>query len=72
MAEQFKAGDVVHLKSGSPDMTIENVGKTAFSDTESVWCVWFDGKKQMRDTFALEAVEVVPKSSGRTVVRSAR
>lgn len=64
----FKAGDVVRLKSGGPHMTVESVGASAFSEVQSVWCVWFDGKKQSRETFALEAVELVPKSDAKPIV----
>lgn len=38
-------------------MTVENVGEKAVTGDQAVWCVWFDDKKQMRDTFALEALE---------------
>jgi uncharacterized protein YodC (DUF2158 family) len=38
MAEQWKIGDVVRLKSGGPKMTVKLVGQH-----ESVWCHWFDG-----------------------------
>lgn len=33
----IKVGDVVHLRSGSPKMTVEKIG---FLD--AVLCVWFD------------------------------
>jgi uncharacterized protein YodC (DUF2158 family) len=51
---QFKVGEKVRLKSGSPDMTVESVG------TEEVLCVWFEGAKQQRGTFVLETLEVAP------------
>lgn len=46
-SEAFKIGDVVGLKSGGPDMTVnencENSGMVA--------CVWFAGKKLEDDVF---------------------
>ena len=39
MAEnKFEIGDVVHLNSGSPDMTVESV----FSATSSIQTCWFN------------------------------
>ena len=35
----FKVGDVVCLKSGGPDMTVERIETTAAD--ASVICVWF-------------------------------
>lgn len=45
----FSAGDVVRLKSGGPTMTVEQVGKTAMTNEDAVWCVWFEkvGNKQV-------------------------
>lgn len=42
----FQVGDVVQLKSGGPDMTIEN-----FTDGGSALCVWFDGTERKSGTF---------------------
>ncbi|MCC7537539.1 MAG: DUF2158 domain-containing protein [Deltaproteobacteria bacterium] len=50
MAE-FKAGDVVALKSGGPPMTVEEV------EGSSVFCVWFEGKKSERGRFTEAALE---------------
>ncbi len=41
MAEQFKIGDVVRLKSGGPSMTVESIESTG-----SAFCVWFDESDQ--------------------------
>jgi uncharacterized protein YodC (DUF2158 family) len=54
--EQLKPGDVVNLKSGGPKMTVTAVGDNY--GTMTVWCAWFDGKKKLVDTFAIEAVEL--------------
>ena len=58
MSEEFKVGDVVRLKSGSPAMTVTSVGQTAMTGVLSVWCVWFDQKMvQQEGTFPVGAVE---------------
>lgn len=53
----LKAGDIVRLKSGGPDMTVEYV------DTElsRCRCSWFDGKKLSHEFFQPEALEKVEK-----------
>lgn len=62
--EEFKAGDVVRLKSGGPNMTVEQVGQKAMTGERAVWCVWFVGTKKSNDTFAPEALELgVPGGS---------
>jgi uncharacterized protein YodC (DUF2158 family) len=39
MADQFKPGDVVMLKSGGPQMTVTEV------DGDRTFCQWFDEKR---------------------------
>jgi uncharacterized protein YodC (DUF2158 family) len=53
MAGEFKAGDVVRLKSGGPAMTIEEIGRYGVSKTEGAKCVWFEGTKPKEEVFAL-------------------
>jgi uncharacterized protein YodC (DUF2158 family) len=50
MADQFKPGDVVMLKSGGPKMTVESVGDS-FGGGVRVWVNWFEGSKKMSDSF---------------------
>ncbi|HVB78958.1 MAG TPA: DUF2158 domain-containing protein [Candidatus Binataceae bacterium] len=52
MADEMKVGDIVQLKSGGPDMTIEHID-TWGSDHVSAKCVWFDGSKRKAEVFAL-------------------
>ena len=48
MAEQFRAGDVVQLKSGGPAMTVDG-----YDDAGLVVCSWFGGRaKRRQDRFA--------------------
>ena len=54
---EFKAGDVVQLKSGGPNMTVERI-----NDDRSLWCVWFEGGKP--DYKAFPAVALKPAPSG--------
>ena len=50
MADSFNVGDTVQLKSGGPKMTVESLQE--FEGTETVDCVWFDEKKEVkRQTF---------------------
>jgi uncharacterized protein YodC (DUF2158 family) len=57
----FAKGDVVHLKSGGPAMTVESVGQVHMTGEPGVWCVWFEhvGSKQVvqRDTFPPEVLK---------------
>lgn len=62
---EFKAGDLVRVKSGGPMMTVEKVGQTARLQEDAVWCVWFEkvGSKQVaqRETFTPVVLEKVEK-----------
>lgn len=49
--EPFKAGDVVFLNSGGPDMTIESVSP------DGAMCVWFDSKRQRERLFAVAMLQ---------------
>ncbi|HLO60933.1 MAG TPA: DUF2158 domain-containing protein [Bacteroidales bacterium] len=58
MSQIFKSGDVVKLKSGGPDMTVEN-----YVTDDKVTCVWFDSKNNYNDgDFQQDLLKkVVPK-----------
>ena len=47
MAQQFKAGDIVRLKSGGPRMTVVDYGKYGYGDDEEYKCKWFDEKNKL-------------------------
>jgi len=53
----FKAGDVVRLKSGGPPMTIDNVVNDEFSGDRIASCTWFDGKDIIHDIFNVALLE---------------
>ncbi|THF60809.1 YodC family protein [Pseudothauera rhizosphaerae] len=55
----FKVGDVVKLKSGGPDMTVDYVGEVEFphgGKAPTVSCTWFVGKKLERNSFKPEVL----------------
>ncbi|EKO3926144.1 DUF2158 domain-containing protein [Vibrio metschnikovii] len=50
----IKTGDIVKLKSGGPDMTVQSNG-------DRVWCQWFAGKKLEVGKFPENSLEIVKK-----------
>lgn len=52
----FKAGDVVCLRSGGPDMTVERIEAT-IPDT-SIICVWFVEQSLYRASFPISALSM--------------
>lgn len=52
----FKSGDVVCLKSGGPDMTVERIETTA--GNVSVVCVWFVEQGLYRASFPVSALSM--------------
>jgi uncharacterized protein YodC (DUF2158 family) len=59
MAENFKAGDIVQLKSGGPKMTVTQVGPDPIVGSIRVWCSWFVATKSMKEMFVPAALEKV-------------
>jgi uncharacterized protein YodC (DUF2158 family) len=55
MAEQFKAGDVVQLKSGGPKMTVSKLREWQ-GQTEAD-CDWFEGTKMQSGSFPLASLK---------------
>ena len=56
---EFKAGDVVKLKSGSPKMTIEKFVWNPLKNEyypDKVECAWFEKDKLKRDIFQTSAL----------------
>jgi uncharacterized protein YodC (DUF2158 family) len=68
---EFKIGDVVQLKSGGPEMTVENiVGVTTSKDQSFMYktaghsdgeliCKWFSGSKLETGMFKPETVDKI-------------
>ncbi|WP_293509143.1 DUF2158 domain-containing protein [Parvibaculum sp.] len=71
---EFNPGDVVRLKSGGPNMTVESVGERAMMGGEAVFCIWFEkvGNKQVvkRDAFPPVTLQVAPKPGTSTAYLS--
>ena len=47
---EFNAGELVKLKSGSPEMTVSSVGNDQF-DALKVFCEWFEGHTRHQGSF---------------------
>jgi len=56
MANEFERGDVVRLKSGSPDMTVDKI------DGDQVTCVWLDRNESKTTVFGAHLLEKKPQS----------
>ena len=54
--EDLKIGDVVHLKSGGPEMTIADI-RDYSSSRDGAFCEWFDGKEKKSAVFSLRTLE---------------
>ncbi|KAA1057172.1 hypothetical protein FH063_001340 [Azospirillum argentinense] len=51
VAEEFKVGEVVQLKSGGPEMTVSWYGVPMGAQEPSVVCIWFNGPTKLKDSF---------------------
>ena len=61
MADQIQIGDVVRLKSGGPDMTVNGHGSGAYNGQLN--CKWFDDKEEKHGWFRAATLEKVPVKS---------
>ena len=52
----MEIGDVVHLKSGGPKMTVEIITEAMAGMV--IRCVWFDGQELKRGIFPAATLEV--------------
>lgn len=57
-AKNFQKGDIVKLKSGGPEMTVDTLPNKY---TPHYVCQWFAGKKLERGGFNAESLEAVVK-----------
>jgi uncharacterized protein YodC (DUF2158 family) len=60
----FKIGDVVQLKSGSPRMVISEI-----SENGSAHCQWFDKAKHSSANFVIEILELAADDDSQTLAR---
>ena len=63
-APQFVVGTIVKLKSGGPDMTVQEVcvNYNTKKPNGDVDCQWFAGKKLERGHFPIASLELVPSA----------
>ena len=55
---KFKAGDLVQLKSGGPEMTVEKVFSLPGDESPSYICTWFtEPSKVNREDFSENALK---------------
>lgn len=59
MADTFKIGDIVTLKSGGPKMTVTRIGKDHLDRWEA-GTTWFAGSKNEHGTFPVETLVLAP------------
>ena len=68
---KFKKGDVVKLKSGGPQMTVQNVGDFSMQGggENGVYCVWFEknGTKKQEGYFDEDVLMIHVLAIGGTV-----
>jgi uncharacterized protein YodC (DUF2158 family) len=55
---EFKRGDHVALKSGSPGMVVYDIGDDSLG-RPTVWCEWMVGNKKFTETFAPTSLNLV-------------
>lgn len=53
MADKFKAGDLVQLKSGGPKLTLESIESSGW-----VYVTWFAGSKHERARVRSETIQL--------------
>lgn len=51
--QQFKVGDVVQLKSGSPLMTVSEI-----EESNKFFCVWFSGDERKGGSFNAQVLKI--------------
>lgn len=54
VAQQFKTGDIVQLKSGGPKMTVR---EPSSSREGVIYCQWFAGSKLENGAFPMDSLE---------------
>jgi len=56
----FQAGDIVKLKSGGPEMTVQS---TASESAPHLYCQWFAGKKLESGRFPTNSLDYVEQDA---------
>lgn len=63
----IKRGDVVALKSGSPDLTVDTIRP----NSDIVEVAWFEGATLHRDTFPVESLRPITRLASGALVEQA-
>ena len=63
MAVHVKVGDAVHLKGGSPRMTVTQV-ETDAGGFPTVRCSWFVGNEAKSESFPADALKIAEPIAG--------
>ena len=70
MSDEIKKGDVVRLKSGGPDMTVQNIADYSnYGIEDGANCVWFDGKTKKQEVFDRLTLVQVDQQANEGAVR---
>jgi len=56
---KIKIGNLVQLKSGGPDMTVDDIGKDRL-----IKCIWFENNKKCIDYFKSESLIIINEKDG--------
>jgi uncharacterized protein YodC (DUF2158 family) len=57
MANEFKPGEIVQLKSGGPNMTVDYVNDVL----QTITCSWFIKNKRQTDSFPPASLKPAPE-----------
>ncbi|MCC8628870.1 YodC family protein [Xanthomonas vesicatoria] len=60
MSNKYSVGEIVKLRSGGPDMTVQEVPVAGSQHKNHYRCQWFAGKKLESGSFQEESLELVP------------
>jgi len=64
MADEFKPGDVVQVKSGGLEMTVDWVGTDTYTNDPVVSCIWTVNNKREVGKFPPHTLELVTHETG--------
>lgn len=63
MANIFKCGDIVALKSGGPQLTVREVGNRSDGSGQGVTAVWFEGGEYKTQSFIGAMLDMLQSAS---------